>query len=260
MRIPEPCPWWGWGAGRRPLLGPLPHSVGCPCNTACGRCDNSKATAPSAPRTSHQEMLLTSRARQDLLRGHGRGSRRHGVCTRVCSPGHMCFQIVFCHGVRVSHADCSRGFARPALRVTPGLGSGSGCLGDRAPLWAHGVSTRTSPCLAPLPQAQGALFQPRSPSPGLRGSLGGALKVTHHLELPALWMGIVTPDSWRPQPQGASATHLEHGLRSWPGWLRAGSGGEGGLPDSGVEGIPWMWTQGLGPLVPPSLPCSLGWH
>ena len=133
------------------------------------------------------------------------------------------------------------------------------------PPWAHGVSTRTSPCLAPLPQAQGALFQPRSPSSGLRGSLGGALKVTHHLGLPALWMGIITPDSWRPQPQGASATHLEHGLRSWPGWLRAGSGGEGGLPERGVEGTPWMWTQGLGPSVPPqplpsSLPCSSGCH
>lgn len=174
----------------------------------------------------------------------------------MCSPVHTCFQIVFCHGIGVSHADCSRGFARPALRVTPALGSGSGCLGDRAPPWAHGVSTRTSPCLAPLPQAQGVLFQPWSPSSGLRGSLGGALKVTHHLGLPALWMGIVTPDSWRPQPQGASATHLEHGLRSWPGWPRAGSGGEGGLPDRGVEGTPRMCTQGLWPPRPPSL-CPL---
>lgn len=91
----------------------------------------------------------------------------------------------------------------------------------------------------------GALFQPWSPSSGLRGSLGGgcSLKVTHHLGLAALWMGIVIPDSLRPPPQGASAVHLEHGLRSWPGWPRAGSGGEGGLPDRGVEGTP----------MPPSL-------
>lgn len=203
-----------------------------------------------APPGSQQGGLLQEKG--GAAPGHSRGSWRHGVCTRVCSPVHTCFQIVFCHGVGVSHADCSRGFARPALRVTPGLGSGSGCLGDRAPPWAHGVSARTSPWLVPLPRAQGwGRRRVGSAVPalvtvlGTQGLPGGgcSLKVTHHLGLAALWMGIVIPDSLRPPPQGASAAHLEHGLRSWPGWPRAGSGGEGGLPDRGVEGTP----------MPPSL-------
>ena len=84
-------------------------------------------------------------AEPGLLRGHSRGPWHHGMCTLVHSRVHTCFQIVFHEHVGVSHADCSRGFAWPMLRVAPGLGSSSGCLGDLALPWAHGVSARTSP-------------------------------------------------------------------------------------------------------------------
>lgn len=67
-----------------------------------------------------------------LLRVHGGGPWHHGMYTHGLSPVHMCFQIMFSEHVGVSHADCSRGFARPALQVAPGLGFSSGYLGDLA--------------------------------------------------------------------------------------------------------------------------------
>ena len=148
------------GAGRRQKgLQTLAWPPAPPCRlsayTACGHCDISRATAPSAPWTSHQETSLTSRVRAGSPPGAEQGSSggtagAHGtmVCARLCTR--LC--------TRVSRS-CSMSTWGCLMQIAPGASLGPCCgwpLGCAPALGAWVIS--------PFPGPTGCL--PGPPLPG----------------------------------------------------------------------------------------------